>query len=168
MNHTAVGRKSNTAAKVYFIPQQARKTFFSEQGADIVLSICLHQYLLLMCVFVYVRVHKHIRINILVCCLGLCWYEACSFPDKAQWWRLRLYSGREEPSPHHQVCGKGLPSWGEKTPDPDFFWRENQHLNYDVKSCQTNHVLVLLNCEISFTYDSCQFNRLCISQRYNV
>lgn len=45
--------------------------------------------------------------------LGFCSCETCCFPDKAQWWRLWLYPGREESSPHNQICWEGLPSWGD-------------------------------------------------------
>lgn len=45
--------------------------------------------------------------------LGFCWCETCCFPDKAQWWRLWVYPGREEPRPHSQICWEGLPSWGD-------------------------------------------------------
>lgn len=79
----------------------------SDQILTWVLSVCSSISFWCVCVCVFVLCEN-------VCWLGILLMGDVLFsPDKAQWWRLWLYPGREKQGPHHQICREGLPSWGE-------------------------------------------------------
>lgn len=83
-----------------------------------------------------------VRMGMFVLCESvlLCWlrllliHNMLFYPDKAKWWKLRLYPGRKKPSPHHQICGERLHGWG-------------QTCRRDITALHTHPRLVKIQCQ---------------------